>query len=96
MVVVWGGGDRSVRGCDFPIGIVGSFFVVTQPNFQPFFCLFFSLSWSDSKCVEPVRARPEQTEAGVVEVGVGVFELANREEWGHACRAESDGTSPEP
>lgn len=52
--------------------------MMTQPNFQPFFFLLASLSWSGSKCDQPVRARPEQTQAGgvvVEEVEVGVFEL---------------------
>lgn len=64
-----------------------------QPNFQPFLFLLASLRWSGSKCDQPVRARPEQTEAGVV---VGVFGLlpTRQTERNGVPRAEQNGTTP--
>lgn len=63
----------------------------------PSFFLLASLRWSGSKCDQPVRARPEQTEAGVVVVVVeaGVFGLLpERQTERNVPRAEQNGTTP--
>lgn len=67
-----------------------------QPNFQAFFFLLASLSWSGSKCDQSVRARPEQTQAVVVVVGVvGVFELLPERQREMGSRMQSRiGLSP--